>query len=101
VSPTVRERVALAAAFVDAALRYWLTVFPRVGRGLRHWHERAGQIPDQELRRIAFDSLRKRGNIEGAAAFAAFAPRSRRAAVVRALVALQAAYNYADLLSEP
>jgi tetraprenyl-beta-curcumene synthase len=100
VSPTVRERVALAAAFVDAALRYWLTVFPRVGRGLRHWHERAGQIPDQELRRIAFDSLRKRGNIEGAAAFAAFAPRSRRAAVVRALVAFQAAYNYADLLSE-
>jgi tetraprenyl-beta-curcumene synthase len=100
VSPTVRERVALAAAFVDAALRYWLTVFPRVGRELRHWHERAGQIPDQELRRIAFDSLRKRGNIEGAAAFAAFAPRSRRAAVVRALVAFQAAYNYADLLSE-
>jgi tetraprenyl-beta-curcumene synthase len=100
VSPTVRERVALAAAFVDAALRYWLTIFPRVSRGLRHWHERAGQIPDQELRRIAFDSLRKRGNIEGAAAFAAFTPRIHRAAVVRALVAFQAAYNYADMLSE-
>jgi tetraprenyl-beta-curcumene synthase len=100
VSPTVRERIVLAAAFVDAALRYWLTVFPRVSRGLRHWHERAGQIPDQELRRIAFDSLRKRGNIEGAAAFAAFAPRVHRAAVVRALVAFQAAYNYADMLSE-
>jgi tetraprenyl-beta-curcumene synthase len=100
VSPTVRERVALAAAFVDAALRYWLTVFPRVSRGLRHWHERAGQIPDQELRRIAFDSLRKRGNIEGAAAFAAFTPRVHRAAALRALVAFQAAYNYADMLSE-
>jgi tetraprenyl-beta-curcumene synthase len=100
VSPTVRERIVLAAAFVDAALRYWLTVFPRVNRGLRHWQDRAGQIPDPALRRIALDSLRKRGNIEGAAAFAAFAPRVHRAAVVRALVAFQAAYNYADMLSE-
>jgi tetraprenyl-beta-curcumene synthase len=100
VSPTVRERILLAAAFVDAALRYWLTVFPRVNRGLRHWQNRAGQIPDSSLRRIALDSLRKRGNIEGAAAFAAFAPRPHRAAVVRALVAFQAAYNYADMLSE-
>jgi tetraprenyl-beta-curcumene synthase len=90
----------LAAAFVDAALRYWLTVFPRVNRGLRHWQDRAGQIPDPSLRRIALDSLCKRSNIEGAAAFAAFAPRSHRAAVVRALVAFQAAYNYADMLSE-
>jgi tetraprenyl-beta-curcumene synthase len=100
VSPTVRERIVLAAAFVDAALRYWLTVFPRVNRGLRHWQDRAGQIPDPALRQIALDSLRKRGNIEGAAAFAAFAPRAHRAAVVRALVAFQAAYNYADMLSE-
>ncbi len=99
-SPTVRERVALAAAFVDAALRYWLTVFPSVSRGLRHWEDRAKRIPDPALRRIALDSLRKRGNIEGAAAFAAFAPRARRAAVVRALVAFQAAYNYLDMLSE-
>jgi tetraprenyl-beta-curcumene synthase len=100
VSSTVRERILLAAAFLDAALRYWLTVFPRVNRGLRHWQDRAGQIPDSSLRRIALDSLRKRSNIEGAAAFAAFAPRSHRAAVVRALVAFQAAYNYADMLSE-
>jgi tetraprenyl-beta-curcumene synthase len=85
---------------VDAALRYWLTVFPSVSRGLRHWEDRAKQIPDPALRRIALDSLRKRGNIEGAAAFAAFAPRARRAAVVRALVAFQAAYNYLDMLSE-
>jgi len=100
VSSTVRERVALTAAFVDAALRYWLTVFPRVRSGVRQLRERAGQIPDPELRRIAVDSLCERGNIEGAAAFAAFAPRAHRAAVVRALIAFQAAYNYADLLSE-
>jgi tetraprenyl-beta-curcumene synthase len=90
----------LFAAFVDAALRYWLTVFPRATSGMRHWQRRAGQIPDPVLRRLGIDSLRERSNIEGAAAFAVFAPRAHRAAVVRALVAFQAAYNYADLLSE-
>ncbi len=97
---STRNRVALAATFVDAALRYWLTVFPRATRGVDHWQNRAAQIPDPVLRRLAVDSLRERSNIEGAAAFAAFAPRARRPAVVRALVAFQAAYNYADLLSE-
>lgn len=95
-----RDRLALGAAFVDAALRYWLTVFPRVDRGLRHLRARAELIPDPVLRRLGVDSLRERSNIEGAAAFAAFAPRAHRGAVVRALVAFQAAYNYADLLSE-
>ena len=99
-SPSIRERVALAVAFLDAALRYWLTVFPRASRGVSHWQRRAAQIPDPTLRRLGIDSLRERSNIEGAAAFAAFAPRTHRAAVVRALVAFQAAYNYADLLSE-
>ena len=100
VSPPARERAALSAAFVDAALRYWLTVFPRVNRWLGYWRERAGKIPDPVLRRIAFDALDKHGNIEGAVAFAAFVPRAHRAAVVRALAAFQAAYSYADMLSE-
>jgi tetraprenyl-beta-curcumene synthase len=67
---------------------------------VNHWQRRAAQIPDPTLRRLGIDSLRERSNIEGAAAFAAFAPRAHRAAVVHALVAFQAAYNYADLLSE-
>jgi tetraprenyl-beta-curcumene synthase len=100
VPPSIRERVVLAVAFLDAALRYWLTVFPRASSELRHWHRRAAQIPDPALRRLGIDSLRERSNIEGAAAFAAFAPRAHRGAVVRAQVAFQAAYNYADLLSE-
>jgi tetraprenyl-beta-curcumene synthase len=100
VTPSIRERVALAVAFLDAALRYWLTVFPRASREVSHWQRRAAQIPDPTLRRLGIDSLRERSNIEGAAAFAAFAPRAHRAAVVHALVAFQAAYNYADLLSE-
>ena len=49
---------------------------------------------------MALDALRKHGNIEGAVAFAAFAPRAHRGAVVRALAAFQAAYSYADMVSE-
>jgi tetraprenyl-beta-curcumene synthase len=94
------EHAALGAAFAGAARRYWITVFPQVRRELCHWHERAGKIPDPILRRIALDAQRKRGNIEGAAAFAAFAPRSTRAALVRALVSFQAAYDYLDVLAE-
>jgi tetraprenyl-beta-curcumene synthase len=96
----VDDRVALAIGFVDAARRYWTGVFPRVHREVDHWRERAGEIPDPVLRALAFDAQRKRGNIEGAAAFAAFVPRPHRAAVVRAVVAFQAAYDYLDVLAE-
>jgi tetraprenyl-beta-curcumene synthase len=40
------------------------------------------------------------GNVEGAAAFAAFVPRAHRTAVVRALVAYQSGYHYLDRLAE-
>jgi tetraprenyl-beta-curcumene synthase len=97
---SIGDRVALAAGFVDAARRYWLTVFPRVRRELSHWQKRAGEIPDPVLRRLAFDAHGKRGNLEGAAAFAAFVPRADRAAAVRAIVAFQSAYDYLDVLAE-
>jgi tetraprenyl-beta-curcumene synthase len=96
----IGDRLALAGTFAAAARRYWLTVFPQLGPELSRWRERAAEIPDPVLRRLAFDAQRKRGNLEGAAAFAAFAPRSRRAAVLRALVAFQAAYDYLDVLAE-
>lgn len=94
------NRVASGAAFVDAARRYWITVFPRVGHELSHWRERADEIPDPVLRRLALDAQRKRGNVEGATAFAAFAPHAQRAALVRAVVAFQSAYDYLDVLAE-
>jgi tetraprenyl-beta-curcumene synthase len=94
------ERLALTAAFVRAAAVYWLEVFPRTGLELRRWRRRAARIADPALRRVALDALAKRGNLEGAAAFAAFVPRRRRGRAVRALVAFQVAYNYADLLAE-
>jgi tetraprenyl-beta-curcumene synthase len=98
---TLRRRLRAALAFGDAALRYWVTVFPLVGRETERWRRRADAIPDPVLRGIALETLRReRGNAEGAAAFAAFAPLRRRAAVVRAAVAFQTAYDYVDSLAE-
>ncbi|HWX46338.1 MAG TPA: DUF2600 family protein [Solirubrobacteraceae bacterium] len=92
---------ATAVAFATAAQRYWLSVFPRVHRELGQWQRRAGAIPDQTLRRTALAVQRsKRGNVEGSAAFAAFAPRVHRPAVIRAQLAFQAIYDYVDTLAE-
>jgi tetraprenyl-beta-curcumene synthase len=93
-------RLSLAGAFAGGALRYWLTVFPRVSSELRHWRRSAERIADPGLRRLALESLAKRGNMEGAAAFATFVPWLARGSAIRALVAFQAIYNYADLLAE-
>jgi tetraprenyl-beta-curcumene synthase len=90
----------VAGAFAVAAVRYWLGVFPRVCRELRAARRRAQAIPDPELRAVALAALSKRGNIEGAAAFAALTPFRRRAAATRALVAFQLLYNHLDALAE-
>lgn len=98
---TTRERFLSAALFVRVALRYWLAVYPCLVKEMRHWKARAGSIEDAQLRRIALEAQRsKRGNIEGAAAFAVLVPRASRALAVRMIVAWQAAYDYADLLAE-
>jgi tetraprenyl-beta-curcumene synthase len=94
------ERVALTATFVCAACSYWLTVFPRVCIHIARWRRMARRIPDPQLRRLALAALEKRTNIEGAAAFAAFAPRRQRARVTTATSAFQAAYNLLDMLGE-
>lgn len=89
------------SAFTAAAGRYWLSVFLIVNREIMAWENRAKEIPDPSLRALAITALRcERGNLEGAAAFAAFLPSTYRARVVRASVAFQAAYDYADALSE-
>ncbi len=89
-----------AAAFASTATGYATTVLPAATRELARWREHAGAIPDPVLRRQALDALRKRGNMNGAALFAVFAPRGGRPVAVRALVAFQAAYNYLDELAE-
>ena len=62
------------------------SVFPRVCFYISRWRTRARRIPDPVLRQLALDALDKRGNIEGAAAFAAFVPLARRAKATRATV---------------
>jgi tetraprenyl-beta-curcumene synthase len=98
---TAGRRLRLMVAFADAALHYWITVFPLVRRETRRWTKRAEEIPDPVLRRIALETQRaERGNYEGAGAFATFVPLRRRATVVHAVVAYQLAYDYADSLAE-
>jgi len=99
--PIAWGRLRAAVVFLDAALRYWLTVYPLVRWHARRWRRRAAAIPDPVLRRIALDTHRSEGgNLEGAAAFAAFAPLRHRASALRASVAFQAIYDYVDALSE-
>lgn len=89
------------AEFIAAGRRYWLSIYPQIRRESRHLHKRAQQIPDQALRRSALEAQHtKRGNVEGSAAFAAFAPRKHRRAVVRAQVSFQSIYDYVDTLAE-
>jgi tetraprenyl-beta-curcumene synthase len=96
-----RARLALAGAFAAAGTRYWTEVFPRVARELGHWRRRAGEIPDPHLRRLALCTQRQeRGNLEGAAAFAVLAPRAQTPALVQAVVAFQATYDFVDTLAE-
>jgi tetraprenyl-beta-curcumene synthase len=95
-----RERLVLSSAFLTAALRYWLIVFPAVRGELRRLRESAREIPDAGTRALALEALGKRENIEGAAAYAAFTPRRWRKETMHALVAFQAAYSYTDTLSE-
>jgi tetraprenyl-beta-curcumene synthase len=100
-STNARHRAGLRVAFARAALVYWGEVFPAVRRHVAGWERRAERIPNPELRRLALAALReKRTNIEGASAFAAFAPRRTRAAATRALGSFQAAYNLLDMLGE-
>lgn len=87
--------------FAGAARRYWLGVFPCARTELRHWRLRAEEILDPALRRLACQAQRsKRESLEGAIAFATFAPPAQRALVTRAITAYQVAFDYIDELSE-
>ncbi len=90
-----------AAAFARAAHRYWLSVFPQVRGELDAWRRRAEQIPDSVLREAALDALvTKSTDLEGAVAFAVFAPPSMRGKVVQAIAAFEIAFDYMDSIVE-
>jgi tetraprenyl-beta-curcumene synthase len=65
------------------------------------WRARAEAIPDETLRRVALDAQHvKRGNLEGAVAFAVLAQREHRLGSARAMAAYEAAFDYLDCLCE-
>src|SRR6185312_11107370 len=98
---TVWRRLRIAAAFTEFALRYWLLAFPQARRAVERCARGAAGVPDERLRRAAVKTLaEERGNLEGAAAFAAFTPRRHRRSVIEVLVAFQATFDYADTLAE-
>jgi tetraprenyl-beta-curcumene synthase len=72
-------------AAASALAAYLTTVLPRVRRELGHW----GTLPRDKAK-----------NAEAVAVFATLAPRSRRATVVRAIVALQVAIDLRDVIEE-
>lgn len=80
---------------------YRSRILPAARRLLRHWDGRAAEMPDGSCRDAATAALRlKRRNPEATAVFALLAPRGRRAAVLRAVVALEVAVDYLDELTE-
>lgn len=96
-SPTVRATLAL----LRANARYWPTVAPRVRLQLAGWEWQAQAIPEPALRGIALGKLRdERFNSEVSATLATLAPAQQRTRTIDAIVALQVAYDYLDLLTE-
>lgn len=99
---TDQLRTARRLAILPVALAtYFAAILPQVRRELDGWRARADAIPDQALRRQAVAALTdKASNVEAVAVFAILAPRARRRAAIRAIVALQVAIDYIDLLGE-
>ncbi len=88
-------------ALARANLSYWPTVAPVVHEQLAHWEARAAAIQDPQLRALALGKLRaERFNPQLAATLATQAPRTWRRTVTEAIVALQVAYDYVDVLGE-
>jgi tetraprenyl-beta-curcumene synthase len=88
------------AWLVVANVRYWRTVAPLARAELRAWERRAHAIAREEEREVALEKLRRESfNGEVAATLAVFAPVSKRADVVRTIVALEVLYDYLDGLA--
>lgn len=97
----MRDRAVSLGEFIRAAHRYWLSVFPTFTAELRRWQTQALRIENAALRTLAVDAQRsKRRSLEGAVAFAAFAPREARRRVIRALVSYQVIFDFLDGVSE-
>ncbi len=103
-STVFADRRLLARAGVALALanaRYWTTVAPKVRRQLARLRARAMKIEEPQLRLLALRTLKDEGfATEVAATLATLTPHRHRASAVRAIVALEAMYDYLDGLTE-
>jgi hypothetical protein len=98
---TAAESVQGGLALLRANIRYWWSVAPVVRTQLGRWERRARAIEDPVLRELALSKLgEERFNVELAATLATLADRPHRRAAATAIVALQVAYDYLDLLGE-
>jgi tetraprenyl-beta-curcumene synthase len=97
---SLSDRLLDRLVFLATVVRYIALVLPEVRRERRRWGAHVESIPSEELQCAARTAHAKRGNVEGAALFGVLAPRARRRDAIRALVALQSAYNYLDELAE-
>lgn len=80
---------------------YWLGLQPHIQNELALWDRRARAIVDPRLRAQALSKLRReRLNPEAAGLFAGLAPRGKRRAVLRLIVAFQVLYDYLDGVNE-
>jgi tetraprenyl-beta-curcumene synthase len=97
VKAAIKETVAALAALCA----YLTTVLPAVRKELPRWRKLAEAISDPDRRHRALSSLEeKRSNVEAVAVFATLAPLRRRRAVLRAIIPLQVAIDYLDILEE-
>jgi tetraprenyl-beta-curcumene synthase len=93
--------IARASAFARAARCYWLSVFPSARVEWAAWRRHAAQIPDRALREAAVSALLTKSDVlDGAVAFAVFVPQRTRLDVVRAIAALEIAFDYLDNVVE-
>ncbi len=98
---SVLDRACATAVFVATTRTYWSEVWPFLRTEIKRWRVLATAIPDESLRRAALQALHsKRGNLEGAVAFAAITTRTDRLTSARAMAAYQAAFDYLDSLCE-
>jgi hypothetical protein len=88
-------------ALLLANARYWRGVAPTVARQLAGWQRAALAIPEPAMRDAALSKLHwERFNVELAATLATISRPRQRVRVTTAIVALQVAYDYLDLLTE-
>jgi len=100
-APTVWVATKETAATLAALVAYVATVLPGVRRELRRWRKLAEAMPDPGRRNRALAALEeKESNVEAVAVFATLAPLRKRRAVLRAIVPLQLAIDYRDVLEE-